>query len=227
MLAIPLAAGIDGFLKKHKAPSLKWLIFLSLLIPVVLYPSFSRWPNREKTVDRYISLYPEAERTGGLWDPAEYIFNPIKRNYTVVAELCNGIFSILPENANYWDDESKAAYPLEFYYQEIKGQRQDVKLNRVFGLVMEEADAQRHAKRVQGQLDRGEEVFISSLAEPQREILNQLYHLIDPTTPIRQIRSLTIDDFRSSFPEFEIVGIPATTEGTIEIYQLCPNNSGQ
>jgi hypothetical protein len=227
MLGIPLAAGIDGFLKKNRYPNFRWLIFLTLLIPAVLYPSFSHWPNREKSIDRYIALYPEAERTGGIWDPAEYIFNPIKRNYTDVVAFSEGVLDTLPQGAAYWDDESKAAYPIEFYYQEVKGQRRDVKTNRVFGLVMEEADARRYAKRMLAQLRRGEQVFVSGLVEPEREILNQLYHMLAPTTPMKDIHSQDLNDFRSSFPDFEIVDTPIVPDGSLRIYELRRRNPGQ
>ena len=224
MLGIPLVAGIDGFLRNNRFPNLRWLIFLTFIIPAVLYPSFSRWPNREKSVDRYIALYPEAERTGGIWDPAEYIFNPIKRNYTDVVTFGEGVLDTLPQGATYWDDESKAVYPLEFYYQEVKGKRRDVKINRVFGLVMEQADAQRYAKRMLAQLRRGEQVFISSLVEPEREILNQLYHMLTPAIPMEKIRSQELDDFRSSFPDFEIVDTPIVSDGSLRIFELRSRN---
>jgi hypothetical protein len=225
MLAVPLAAGIDGFLRKHATPSLHWLLFLSFLIPAFLYPSFTRWPNRENSVDRYIALYPESSRTGGLWDPAEYIFNPIKRNYEVVARFCDAVLESLPEGANYWDDESKAAYPLSYYYQDVKGRRPDVTVNRVFGLIMEEADARLHAQRMLAQLDRGERVFISSLVEPQKEILVQLYHLIAPQIPAERIRAQELGQFRRSFPRFEIIDLPIGSDQSFVIYQLSPRTT--
>jgi hypothetical protein len=226
MLAVPLVTGIDGFLAKHKVPSFRWLIFLTFLVPVILYPSFSHWPNREKSVDRYIAMYPESERTGGLWDPAEYIFNPIKRNYDAVARYCEGVLNSLPEGANFWDDESKAAYPLSYYYQAVKGRRRDVKVNRVFGLVMEESDARYHAQRMLGQLRRGERVFVSALVEPEKEILVQLYHLLEPGILPERIRSMDLHEFRSSFPEYEIIDVPLGSDKAYQIYQLRPRNSG-
>jgi len=225
MLALPLIAGIDGFLKKHGHLGFRWLLFLTLFIPVILYPSFSRWPNRENSVDRYIALYPEAGRTGGLWDPARYIFNPIKRNYDAVAEYCDGVLDRLPEGANFWDDESKAAYPLSFYYQSVKGRRRDVRINRIFGLVMGESEAEHYAQRMLGQLRRGERVFVSALVEPEKEVLVQLYNLLAPEMPAEQIRSMDLQEFRSSFPGFEIVAVPVGDDSSNRIYQLRPRNS--
>jgi hypothetical protein len=222
MLAVPLTAGIDGFLKKNEAPSFRWLVFLSFLVPAFLYPSFTHWPNRENSVDRYISLYPEAKRTDGLWDPAEYIFSPFKRNYDAVAVHCNDVLDLLPEGANFWDDESKAAYPLSYYYQAVKGRRRDVRMNRVFGLVMEESDALFHAQRMLGQLRRGERVFVSALVEPEKEILVQLYTLLAPEISAERIRSMDLRRFRSSFPEFEIVPIPLDTEKSHFVYRVRP-----
>jgi hypothetical protein len=222
MLAVPLIVGVDGFLKRHSAPSFHWLVFLTFLIPLVLYPSFSRWPNRENSVDRYIALYPEAKRTGGLWDPAQYIFNPIKCTYDAVARHCEGVLDCLPEGANFWDDESKAAYPLSYYYQAVKGRRRDVRVNRIFGLVMEESEARNYAQGMLGQLRRGERVFVSALVEPEKEILVQLYHLVTPEISPEQIRSLDLQEFCRSFPGFEIVAVPVGTEESHLIYQLRP-----
>jgi hypothetical protein len=221
MLALPLAAGIDGFLRKGGS---RRLIFLTFLIPLLLYPSFSRWPNRKQTVDRYIALYPEASRTGGLWDPAEYIFNPVKRNYTGVSEFCRGVLDTLPRSAAYWDDESKAAYPLEFYYQDLMGRRPDVELNQVFGLIMGPTEARAHAERLLGQLRKGKRVFVSALVEPEREILNQLYHLLAPAAPLEQIRSKDLAEFRGGFPEFEIVDTPIVSDGSLRIYEVRPRS---
>ena len=124
-----------------------------------------------------------------------------------------------------WDDDSKAGYPLDFYYLAIKGRRPDIKMNQFFGLVMAEAEAQRYAKRMLGQLRRNEQVFVSALVEPEREILNQLYHRLDPATSIQEIRSKNLDEFRSAFPEYEFVDVPVVSDGTLQIYQLCPKNS--
>jgi hypothetical protein len=224
MLAVPLTVGIDGFLEKHTAPSYHWLIFFTFLIPAILYPSFSRWPNRENSVDRYIALYPEARRTGGLWDPAQYIFNPIKCRYDAVARYCECLLERLPEGANFWDDESKAAYPLTYYYQAVKGRRRDVRVSRVFGLVMEESEARNYAQSMLGQLRRGERVFVSALVEPEKEILVQLYHLLTPEISPEQIRSLDLQEFRRSFPEFEIIDVRFCAEQSFRIYRLHPRN---
>jgi hypothetical protein len=97
-------------------------------------------------------------------------------------------------------------------------------MNRVFGLVMEESDARSYAERMLSQLRRKDPVFVSSLVVPEREILNQLYHLLDPATSIDQIRLKNLTDFRSSFPEFRIVTIPLVTNGSLQIYQLQSRN---
>jgi hypothetical protein len=220
MLAIPLTVGVDRFLQRKKSKKILLLVFATFLIPVLLYTSFSHWPNREKSVDRYISMYPESERTGGIWDPVEYIFNPVKRNYQGVEIFVNGILNILPRDAVYWDDESKAAYPLRFYYQDILKRRNDINVNTIFGLIMEEEDARNYALRMQFQINNGKSVFISALVEPEREILNQLYHMQTPDIPIDLIRSKSIDNFLSTFPVYEIIEIPIVPDGSLRIYQI-------
>lgn len=220
MLSLPLCAGIERYLSRARRPAWRWVLFLSFLIPVVLYPSFARWPNREKTVDRYIALYPEARRTGGIWDPAQYIFNPIKRNYRGVETFVEGLLRVLPPNAQYWDDESKAAYPLKFYYQDIKGRRRDIRVNAIFGIVMDEQEAQAYARRMLAQLRAGDEVFLAALVEPEREVLDQLYRLLNPQVPIDVVRGLSAEQLREGFPGYSIVPIPVRADSPLRIYEL-------
>ena len=220
MLGLPLFAGIDRFLRKRKNIWSIALLSLSFLVPVVLYPSFARWPNRENTVDRYMAMYPEAERTGGIWDPAEYIFNPVKRNYRGTVVFCEGVMDILPTGAVYWDDESKGAYPLKYYYQEIEGRRKDVDINRIFGLIMTDEEAEEHARLMLGQLRRGKRVFLAGIVEPEREILNRLYLNLSRTASPEEIRAMGIAQFRETFPDYEIVDVPLTENGQVRIYEI-------
>jgi len=220
MLGVPLAQGVDTYLKKRKNRLLAPVLLGSFLIPLVLYPSFARWPNREKSVDRYIAMHPEAERTDGLWDPAEYIFNPVKRNYDTAAIFCEGVLKTLPTSAVYWDDESKGAYPLQYYYQEIKGRRPDVEINRIFGLIMDETDAEQHARRMLSQLREGRPVYLAGIVEPEREILNRLYILLDPDISLNAVRSMSRDEFLERFPEYRIEEVPVVDDGSMVIYRL-------
>ena len=220
MLALPLSAGIDRFLRKRKKSWYVPLIAVSFLIPAALYPSFSRWPGRENTVDRYMAMYPEAERTGGIWDPAEYIFNPVKRNYTGTVIFCEGVMDVLPTGAAYWDDESKGAYPLQYYYQEILGRRRDIDINRIFGLIMTDEEAEGHARRMLGQLRRGKRVFLAGLVEPEREILNRLYSMLAPDADLEEVRSMPIKTFRNSFPIYDITDVLINSDSSIVIYEL-------
>ncbi|MBN2048846.1 MAG: DUF2723 domain-containing protein [Spirochaetales bacterium] len=220
MLFLPLTAGLDRFLSKRRRGALGPILLLSFLIPVVLYPCFSRWPNRENTVDRYMALYPEAERTGGIWDPAEYIFNPIKRTYRGAEIFCEGVLAVLPHGAEYWDDESKGAYPLEYYYQDILGKRRDVHINRIFGLIMNDEDADSHARRILSQLRQRKPVFLAALVEPQREILNRLYTLLDREASLEEVRVMDLAAFRKSFPVYEFIDVPLPTNDSLRIYRL-------
>jgi hypothetical protein len=189
MLSVPIAFGIDGFLKKTGPgrARLRWAVFITFLFPLALYPGFSHWPGREATIDRYISMYPESERLGGYWDPAEYIFNPIKSGYRVVEDFAAAWAERLPPGACYWDDESKAAMPLDFYYQRVRGMRPDVQLHRFFGLFLSDEGASALARDMELHLSRGDPVFISSLAVPEREIVNKLVRIF-PRLKIEEIK---------------------------------------
>jgi putative flippase GtrA len=220
MLAVPLALGIDRFLRWKQPRPIRWATLLTLLVPLVLYSSFSHWPRRERNVDWYIAHYPESVRVAGFWDPAEYVFNPIKRNYRAVEELAAGFAARMPAGAHYWDDESKAAYPLRFYYQDVRNVRPDVRIHIVFGILMRDADAQRHAREIAASLGAGEPVFISALVEPEREILNQLFLIQSPTTPIEVIRSKAAEELCHTFPRIEIRRFPLDETGRFSIYEL-------
>ncbi len=226
MLAVPLALGIHRFLRLERPRLLRWAALLTLLVPLALYPSFSHWPHRERTVDWYISLYPESARTAGFWDPAEYVFNPIKRNYRAVDRFAAGFVARMPAGAHYWDDESKAAYPLRFYYQDVKNLRPDVRIHIVFGLLMRDADARRHARDIAACLSRDEPVFVSALVEPEREILNQLFVLRSPKTPIGTVRSMSAEQLCRLFPGIEIRRFPLDDRGRFVIYHLRARPSG-
>jgi len=220
MLAVPLVLGTHNFLVKRK--TLVWapVLLVLFLVPVFLYPSFARWPNREKTVDRYMSMYPESERTGGIWDPAEYIFNPVKRSYDKAAMFCEGVLKILPTGAAYWDDESKGAYPMEYYYQDIMGRRLDVDINRIFGLIMNDEDAEQHARTMLDQLRKNQRVFLSGIVEPQREILNRLYVTLSKEASLEQVRDMDRATFIENFPDYRIEEVPLVDDGSMVIYQL-------
>lgn len=220
MLGLPLILGIHRFLQKRKKAWFAPVILATFLVPVFLYPSFSRWPNRENTVDRYMSMYPEAERTGGLWDPAEYIFNPVKRTYDRAAVFSLGVLETLPSGAAYWDDESKGAYPIEYYYQDILGLRRDVDMNRIFGLIMSDEDAENHARRMLEQLRKGQPVYLAGIVQPEREILNRLYTLLDPAIPLDTVRAMDREQFIKSFPDYRIVEVPVARDGSMAIYGL-------
>jgi hypothetical protein len=47
----------------------------------------------------------------------DYIVNPNKRYYTDLDYFVRVLFEKLPENATYIDDDSRAYYPVEFYYR--------------------------------------------------------------------------------------------------------------
>jgi len=225
MLSVPLAVGIDSFVRTGSKQRVRlnprqFIALITFALPLLVYPTFAHWPGREHIVDTYISLYPEAKRLGGYWDPAEYVFNPVKRNYTAVERFANGWMARIPPGAHYWDDESKAAYPLQFYYQSIRRERTDVTIHAVFGIMMTETQAQYHAREIQRHLSRGDPVFISSLAEPEREILNQLYHLENPEMPLVQIRALGEEELVATFPNISIRDFPLGVNGMPDIFRL-------
>jgi len=220
MLAVPMAFGIDAFLRRGVAKG-RWAVFLTFLLPLVLYPTFSRWPLREKTIDVYISMYPESVRLGGYWDPAEYIFNPIKRDYRAVQDYAEKWAEALPQGACFWDDESKAAQPLLFYYQGVRGVRRDVDIHFFYSLAMDETDARNCARDIQLHLSRGQPAFISSLAVPEREIMNQLYSLESPDSPLSAIRSMSEAELMASFPRIRVTEVPLG-RGLPSIFRLEP-----
>jgi hypothetical protein len=218
MIALPLASGIDGFLRRGVRRG-RWAVLATFALPLALYPSFARLPGRECTIDRYISLYPESVWLCGFWDPADYVFNPIRRWDDGVERFAAGWIARLPPGAQYWDDQSKAAFPLQFYYQAIRGERPDVTVHTVDAR-LESDDARLMAEEIGRQLEEGDPVFISSLVEPERKILNALYHLEAPEVPLATIRSLEARDLVLSFPRTRILEFPLQDDRSFVIYRL-------
>jgi hypothetical protein len=225
MLSVPIALGIDAFLRRGAAlprpvRRRRAAVFLTLLVPLALYPSFAHWPARERTVDRYIALYPESERLCGFWDPADYVFNPIRAGYDAVDRFAVAWAARLPPGAHYWDDESKAAYPLQFYYQNVRGVRPDVTVHTIFGLLLTEYGAVRHAYDIVTHLDRGAPVFVAALVEPEREVLNQLFLIESPGSSPGEVRALSAADLVRRFPRTRFEEFPLTADRSLVIWRL-------
>jgi hypothetical protein len=87
--------------------------------------------------------------------------------------------------------------------------------------MMDEAKAREHAQDIRNRLSFGDPVFVSSLAAPEREILNQLYHFESPDVPLRTIRSMGADEFVRSFPRIRIREV-VLGEGVPSVYRLVP-----
>jgi hypothetical protein len=219
MLAIPLAFGFDAFLRGGVRRG-RWVVLMTLALPVMLYTTIAHWPGRERTVDRYIAFYPEVRAIGGYWDPVEYVFDPVKSGHREVEQIALAWEAVLPPNAQYWDDDAKMDYPLRYYYQPVRQMRPDVTIHHVFGFFMDQSDALSHAHDIKTALDLGAPVFISSLDEPEHEILVQLSHLMAENTSQPAIRSLGGRELADSFPGIRVIAHPLGGKDLPVIYEL-------
>jgi len=73
-----------------------------------------KWANHRGSIwfERYNNVY-----THHLYRVNDYIVNPNKREFRDLDYFVRKLFDKLPENAIYIDDDSRAYYPVEFYYR--------------------------------------------------------------------------------------------------------------
>jgi Protein of unknown function (DUF2723) len=63
-----------------------------------------------------------------LYELPEYVANPFKRRFTMVRDFANALFTALPPNSMYLDDDARTFYPIAEYFQRYYHLRPDVKM---------------------------------------------------------------------------------------------------
>jgi hypothetical protein len=139
-------------------------LVLSLIVPPYLYGNLSRWGSRP---DSY--WYPRYNNIHGhnSHNISEYLANPNKRNYRDVDTYANLIFSRLPANAMYIDDDSRVYYPIE-YFRKYYGHRPDLNIQIInsWGFANWGLDRDRFAQTLDYAFTYDKPLFLITTAYP-------------------------------------------------------------
>jgi hypothetical protein len=206
-----------------------------------MYPLITAVPGLAALGKRYVALYQptvsrlEQEyaeaRTGaqkipqvaaGVWDPARYLMNPARAGYREVVELCGGVLGRLPPGAHYWDDDGKGGYPLHYYYQGLRGERPDVSLHLLLAWHVDEQSASAEAEVMRSTLDRGGQVFVSTIEWPERELVIQLSQAMHGKVDATSLRRMGTAEFMRSIPGLTVTAVPLGTRPGLAIYRISP-----
>lgn len=131
-LAFVGAFAVDEVVQRVTAPAGSKAVGLALwascvLVPPWFYASLARWGREPGSVwsGRYSNRY-----SWHLYDHASYITNPDKHDYREFDDFGRNLFEKLPENAVFFDDDSRAYYQLK-YFQRFEKLRPDVDVRMV------------------------------------------------------------------------------------------------
>ena len=218
MLGVPLIVGVDALLasarKRVSIPVLATLAF-----PVLLYTGIGWLPDLHALIARYTSFYRETSYVADLFDPAVYVMNPAQPGYREAEKYCTALMKILPRGSHFWENDARADYPLKFYYGEALGRKLGFTLHSQFGLALTPESLREDAVEMLRALRAGQPVFVSTLGFPARELLDQLWLLLDPGASADEVRALPAAEFRARTP-FSIEEVPVDPDRAWLVYRL-------
>jgi hypothetical protein len=206
LLGVPLIVGVDALLSRARA-RLAAPLLATFALPVLLYTGVARFPPLHALLTRYVGRYPEAAYVADLWDPAVYVMNPVRPGYREAERYCLGLMRILPRGTDFWDNDTRADYPLRYYYQEVLGRNLGFELHSQFSLSVTEESARQDARDMLHAMRTGRAVVVSTLGFPMREVLNQLWLLLEPSAVAGEVRGLSAAEFRRRAP-FSVADVP-------------------
>jgi hypothetical protein len=217
LFAVPVGLGFDRGLRAGRRPR----VALGLLVPTLLigpwlHTAVPRWAEEPGFWRTYFS----SMAARNLYDPAEYFGNPNKRTYTRTEDVLAAYDRTLPPGSHIWDSDSKGYYPYRMYHQRVLGYRRDVSSHLVFGGFMDTQKASALASELHGHLQSDAPVFVSSLTQPERALLNQLYVALDPSAPLARVRALPPRQLAEQFPGWRLEKVPLDGLDDAWIYQF-------
>jgi hypothetical protein len=128
---------------------------LSLVLPLLLYPVVSR----TDLMHRYTEKFDMSAMVRESFDATEYFMNPNKASFGEVESYVDELFSTLPEDAYYFDNVYN--YPVNYYYQDVLNEREDLNCPIVFAFWITEAETTRLANQINSLVERELPVYTS------------------------------------------------------------------
>ena len=223
LVAVLVIMGIDWVIRRSAA----WRRFVYAMSPTVLlipvlYGSVPGWIKHSEQATGFFERIPQYEQVTAFWDPLDYFLNPNKRHYDRVQRYSRAILARLEFNACFWGNEATMFYPLKFYYQDVLGERRDVSYHLVFGMLGNESEFAAHAALLTEQLSKGCPVYVSSLAYPERNVLNHLYARLDRTRSVAEIEKLPKDGLVETFPGYRLDAMDINDANGVQVFRLTP-----
>jgi predicted PurR-regulated permease PerM len=224
LLSVPIGLCAARLLQAPKALRTVFLTLIlpMLIVPGIVYDRMDSWYRRVPSLQRFFDSYPDMPLTTHTWHPVEYISNPNKRSYDKVERYARALFAVLPKGAHFLGADSRADYPLRYYYRDQLGERLDITYHSIYSPQLTEAEASGIAADLKRLLDRGEPVFTSSILLPEKPVLDQLFLMYHPTWTLERIERLPLDEYVARFPAIALQKIVLSEEDEAWIYRLSP-----
>lgn len=218
MLGVPLIVGVDALLatvrRRAAVP-----VLATLAMPVVLYTAVSWLPPFHALMTRYASLYTETAYVADLFDPAVYLLNPVRPGYREAERYCTGLMDRLPPGSHFWDNDSRADYPLRYYYREVLGRDLGFTLHSQFSLSVTTESSRGEAVDMLRALREESPVFVSTLGFAERHVLEQLWLLLDADASPDLVPALSTAEFRAGAP-FSLEEVPVDPDRSWVVYRV-------
>jgi len=221
LLAVPLTLAVHWLASGRGVRRAALLICLpAFLLPVLVYPRIPIWYRNGGIVRRYFDSYPEVAWTRHTFDAVEYVARPERSRYDKVDRYAESLFNILPYGAHFLSADSRADYPLRYYYRDIKHQRTDIVYHSVFIPLLTSEKARRVAVEIRQCIERGEPVYTASVEYPEKAVLDQLYLLYDSSKNDAALGALCSEEYLRSFPRVRFEKIVMVPQEEVWIYRM-------
>lgn len=217
LLGVPLIVGVDALLASRRRVVVP--VLATLALPVLLYTGVAWQPGLHALVARYTSLFRETAYVADLFDPARYVMNPAKPGYREAERYCTGLMNRLPPGSHFWDNDARAVYPLQFYYQEVLGRDLGFTLHPQYVVTVTPQSLRAEAGDMLRALREGSPVFVSTLGYPVRGVLNELWCRLDFAAPEAEVASYPLPEFRARAP-FRVEGHLLDPDRAWAVYRI-------
>jgi len=222
LLGIPIGLAAERLLRSPPALRGAFLVLIlpMLVLPGVIYARMPSWYRNGGIMQRFFDSYPDISLTAHTWDPVEFITNPDKRGYDKVKRYAEAFFAIVPQGTHFLSADSRADYPLRYYYRDYLHVRTDIQYHSIWSPALTEDGARDVALALRACLDEGAPVYAASIQNPERPVLDQLFLLAAPARSLESIQALSTDEYVRQFPGVELRKIVFSEAEQVWIYRL-------
>ncbi len=147
MFTVPLTYGLASFKKERFRKIVLALVMVFSVSQIILYATI----DKIKPVTDYINDYPMVDMVKDRFDPVKYFLSPFKRNFTRVDDYISEFEKKIPQGAYVYDNIYD--YPFNYYYQQIKKDRTDIRAPIIFVFWVTEEEKISWSRNINSVLD--------------------------------------------------------------------------